>query len=232
VPGQDAALPLKNAKYIKLVIKDFGVGIADHYISRIFDPYFTTKPRGPEKGSGLGLSIVYSIVRRHDGLIVVESKIGEGSTFIVYLPASVAKTVEGQSAKAVSTPHRDRILVMDDEDSVRDVIATQLAHLGYEAVLVKNGAEALAAYQVALENGQPFAVVIMDLTIPGGMGGQETMRHLLAVDPKTKAILSSGYSNDPIMQNFTAYGFRGVVAKPYRIQQLREVLQSVLKQKA
>jgi two-component system, cell cycle sensor histidine kinase and response regulator CckA len=226
--GEEAPLPFERGEYVKIAVRDRGVGIAEEHLSRIFDPYFTTKPRGTEKGSGLGLSIVHSIVRKHGGFIVAESREREGSTLIFYLPASGSEPRQAQSEETLLAPRRERILVMDDEDSVRETIVVQLNHLGYDAVPVSDGTEALAAYQEAMESGQTFGAVIMDLTIPGGMGGKETIRRLLTLEPKARAIISSGYANDPIMRDFSAYGFRGAVEKPFQIQRLGEVLRSVL----
>jgi two-component system, cell cycle sensor histidine kinase and response regulator CckA len=206
------------------------VGIAPEHIHRIFDPYFTTKPRGPERGSGLGLSIVYSIVKKHGGFVAVESNVEVETAFSIYLPVSMTRVEPSQRRSCEPNRSLERILVMDDEDIVREVIGKQLAHLGYQAVLVRDGAEALLAYQEAMEAGEPFAGVIMDLTIPGGMGGRETIPRLIALDPHARAILSSGYSNDPIMQDYSAYEFCGMVAKPYKIHELREVLQVGLKE--
>ncbi|HAA05024.1 MAG TPA: hypothetical protein DCE18_16885 [Syntrophobacteraceae bacterium] len=226
--AREPGLSSKTGRYIKLGITDHGVGIAQEHIHHIYDPYFTTKPMGSEKGSGLGLSIVYSIVKKHEGFIVVDSKLNKGTAVIIHLPALAPGGETRTGKQPDARVSAKRILVMDDEETVRDVIAKLLAHLGYQAVLVSNGSDALAAYQESFAIGSPFAAVIMDLTIPGGMGGLETIRRLLALDPGAKAIISSGYCNDPVMQNYGAYGFQGVVAKPYKLQELRRALKKIL----
>jgi len=217
-------LPLEPGKYVKISIADEGTGISEEHLQRIFEPYFTTK----QKGSGLGLATTYSIIRRHDGHICVESEPGVGTTFYMYLPAS-EKEVPAQEVTAEQPlTGKGRILVMDDEEIVRDVAGSVLTRIGYEVEFARDGAEAIELYRQAQELGQPFAAVIMDLTIPGGMGGKETIRELLKIDPEAKAIVSSGYFADPVMAEFRKYGFSGVVAKPYRIRQLIDVLNGVI----
>ena len=217
-------LPLESGKYVKICVADEGIGISEEHLQRMFEPYFTTK----QKGSGLGLATAYSIIRRHDGHICVESELGSGTTFYIYLPAS-EKEVPVQKAKAEQPlTGKGRILVMDDEEIVRDVAGSVLTRSGYEVEFAREGAEAIELYRQAQELGEPFAAVIMDLTIPGGMGGKEAARELLTIDPKAKVIVSSGYSTDPVMAEFRKYGFSGVVAKPYRIRQLIDVLCEVI----
>lgn len=216
--------PLKRGAYIRLTIADQGIGIRPEHISRIFDPYFTTK----QKGSGLGLATAYSVIKKHDGYICVDSKLGVGTTFTVYLPAAERKIPQGASREEKSPAGRGKILVMDDEESVRDVVGQMLAYIGYEADFARDGAEAIEKYAKAKESVCPFDAVIADLTIAGGMGGKEAIRKLLEFDPNTKAIVSSGYSNNPIMAHFKEYGFSGVVAKPYEIERLGLELQRVI----
>ena len=190
----------------------------------MFDPFFTTK----HKGRGLGLATAYSIVRKHDGLIEADSKAEAGATFHVYLPAS-AQTMSPERADA--NPPRTgqgRVLVMDDEPDILNFSHVALKKLGYQAELARDGTEAIRRYRDAREAGQPFSAVIMDLTIPGGMGGKEAIKHLLELDPQARAIVSSGYSNDPVMAEFRSYGFRGVVAKPYEIGELARALREVI----
>jgi PAS domain S-box-containing protein len=217
-------LPLSPGRYLKLSVRDHGAGMPNAYLPKIFDPYFTTK----QKGSGLGLATVYSIIKNHHGHISVESKLGEGTVFNIYLPASGKKMVpapeEGQGLLAGN----GKILVMDDEEMVRQVLAKSLEKLGYEVMLAKDGVEAIESFSQAKESGEPFVAVILDLTIPGGMGGQEAMARLLKIDPHLKAIVSSGYSDDSIMAEFEKYGFRGVITKPYRITELSKVLSMVI----
>ena len=222
--GTRAGLPSPGAGYVRISIQDDGPGIPPEHLSRIFDPFFTTK----HKGRGLGLATAYSIVRKHDGLIEVESKRDQGATFHVYLPApmqAVATETEEQNPPPTG---QGRILVMDDEPDILNFSHDALKRLGYEAELARDGTEAIRRYREALEAGRPFSAIIMDLTIPGGIGGKEAIKDLLELDPQARAIVSSGYSNDPVMAEFSKYGFRGVVAKPYEIRELARVLREVI----
>ncbi len=160
----------------------------------------------------------------------MESKSGKGTTFILYLAASVAQEIERQLTPepVKKGGYKGRALIMDDEDMVRELGREMLTHLGYEVVLVKEGSEALTIYKESRETGKLFDFVIMDLTIPGGMGGVETIRKLLAFDPLAKVIVASGYSNDPVMSNYKDYGFTGVIIKPYLMIELRDVIHDVL----
>jgi len=221
---EGAALPLDPGKYLLLSVADQGIGIPQEHFEKIFDPYFTTK----QKGSGLGLATSYSIIKRHGGHITVESEMGSGTTFRVYLPAVDTFLPRELTPMEQSVQGRGRILVMDDDEMIRDVAGRILGRLGYEVEYAADGAEALVAYGEARKKDRLFDVVIMDLTIPGGMGGKETIRKLRELDPKARAIVSSGYSNDPIMAEFREYGFSGVVAKPYSIRILGEAVKSVL----
>jgi CheY-like chemotaxis protein len=221
VTGADS-LPLKPGRYLRVTVADTGIGIPKEALPRIFDPFYTTK----EKGSGLGLTTVYSVVRNHEGLVTVDSEPGVGTTFFLFLP--VSRNAPRGEAKPESGPGKRRVLVMDDEGMVREVALEFLGHLGFEGTAVEGGEEAVAAYRDAREAGRPFSAVIMDLTIPGGMGGKEAVRRLHDLDPGVRAIVSSGYSNDPVMADPARFGFRGVIAKPYRMRELREVLEGVL----
>lgn len=215
-------LPLPAGRYILISIQDQGEGISPENVSKIFDPYFTTK----ERGSGLGLATVYSIIKSHQGHLEVESNEGVGTLFRLYLPASeqAVEAVESPASE-VSTPAGfGRILVMDDEEIIREIAREVLHHLGYEVDVCGDGKSALAMYREALQAGKRYAAVIMDLTIQGGMGGKETMKALLAVDPAVKGIVSSGYNNDPILAHFREYGFCGMVSKPYTVKELQETL--------
>ncbi len=216
---------LKEGTYVNISVKDTGTGIPEEYLSRIFDPYFTTKQRG----SGLGLASVYSIIKRHDGYITVESKPTRGATFHIYLPASRSRSVSKTSKVDTIAAGQGKILVMDDEELIRDISGKMLSSLGYAVAFAQNGTEAIEMYQKALEAEEPFDVVIMDLTIPGGIGGKEAIQKLRAVDPDVKAIVSSGYSNDPIMADHEKYGFKGVIVKPYSIGSLSKSLSEVIK---
>jgi signal transduction histidine kinase/ActR/RegA family two-component response regulator len=222
--GANHGLPVKSGKYIQIDIQDQGSGILPQHLPRIFEPYFTTK----EKGNGLGLTTAASIVKRHDGHIAVQTQVGMGSTFTVYLPASDKPLAPKKKVDAEVVIGRGRVLVMDDEDIIQDVAGKMLTRLGYDVAFARDGAEAIAAFQQARAAGQPFDVVIVDLTIPGGMGGKDTIRKLRSIDPRIKAIVSSGYSNDPVMANFREYGFTDVMAKPYKLQDVSQVLHRVL----
>jgi PAS domain S-box-containing protein len=227
--GADDNLPLRDGRYILLTVSDQGEGIPEEALPRIFDPYFTTKDRG----KGLGLSTVYSIVQHHDGHIAVSSKPGVGSTFFIYLPASCATEELSSSEVPASEPSeatsvKGKVLVMDDEENIREVVAEMLRFLGYEVTLSRDGEEAVSLYMQALESNQPFAAVLMDLTIPGGMGGGEAMRILREINPEVKGIVSSGYSNDPILSDYVTFGFHGIITKPYKLAELRDVLERVI----
>ena len=219
--------PLPAGDYVKISIRDYGVGISPAHISKIFDPYFTTK----EQGIGMGLAMAYSVVRKHDGMIKVESALGAGSVFYLYLPASAQPLpVEITSPIQPDLLGQGRILVMDDEADIRIVASMMLELLGYEVELVRDGAEAIDRYLRARAEGRPFQAIIMDLSIPNGMGGKETIQRLRELDPTVKAIVSSGYSYDPVMANHRKYGFIGVVPKPYKVEDLGQALQQILKE--
>ena len=219
-----SGLPLKAGRYVKISMQDEGLGIPREYLDKIFDPYFTTK----HQGSGLGLTMAYTTIHAHDGHIAVDSEMDKGTTFRIYMPASHEELVENEDRAARLKKGEGKILVMDDEETIRNVTKKILMGLGYEVRCASDGAETIALYQDAARSGRPFDAVIMDLTIPGGMGGKETIRQLLSIDPKVTAIVSSGYSNDPIMSDFEKYGFRGVATKPYRIEKLSWILHDVL----
>jgi len=221
--GAEGVLPLQAGKYIKIAIQDAGTGISKKHLPRVFDPYFTTK----KKGSGLGLATTYSIIKNHNGQIIVESKLGAGTTFYVYLPASEKEIVTREEAKERPLAGKGKILLMDDEENVRRVAGEMLKSIGYEVSFARDGAEAIELYKKAGKSGKPFDAVVMDLTVPGGMGGKEAIKKLLEIDSEVKAIVSSGYSNDPIMADFKKHGFSGVVAKPYTIEELSKILHRV-----
>ena len=217
---------LPPGRYIRLSIRDQGIGIAAEHLPKIFDPYYTTKP----SGNGLGLATAYSIISRHGGRISVDSRPGAGAAFHILLPASEERIEITPTAAAGSVPAGagGRILVMDDEAIVREVVGPMLRHLGFTVDLACDGHEALERYRAGMEAGRPYDAIIMDLTIPGGMGGKEAIGKLLALDPGARAIVSSGYSSDPVMADFAAYGFAGVVAKPFDLAALGGVLDKVL----
>lgn len=217
--------PLEAGAYVKVSISDQGIGIPEQYVTKIFDPYFTTK----QKGSGLGLATAYSIIRQHNGYCDVESEVGVGTTVHVWLPALRKQWKKREEKPQEIVRGTGKILVIDDEEIVRDTARDVLHYVGYEVEVARNGEEALFLYQKALNAGTPFHAVIADLTIPGGMGGKETIQNLLEIDPDVKAIVSSGYSDDPVMAAFRKYGFCGVVVKPYTVGELSKTLHKVLK---
>ncbi|MFZ5766295.1 MAG: cache domain-containing protein [Thermodesulfobacteriota bacterium] len=221
---------LPPGAYLAISIRDSGTGIDAAHLGRIFDPYFTTKEKSIQKGSGLGLAIVHSIVSHHGGQVRVDSTPGQGSTFTVFLPANDSVFEEKPTPDTPLTEGKGRILVMDDEEIVREVATMMLSHLGYDAVGAQNGAEMLAMYRSARLEGRPFAAVILDLTIPGGMGGEEAAAKLREIDPAARAVVSSGYSHDPIMAGFRNYGFMGALGKPFKVEELSRVLHQVLNQ--
>jgi PAS domain S-box-containing protein len=220
----DDQSPVKRGTYVRISVSDEGVGIPKENLKEIFEPFFTTKP----KGSGLGLATSYSIVKNHGGRITVESRVGVGTTFHVYLPASEQ---EGQKRKQeAEMPSRGsgRILFMDDDEVVRDVAGEMLTNLGYDVEFAHDGAQAIELYTKAIASGRRFDGVITDLTVPGGMGGKEAVKKLRELDPAAKVIVSSGYSNDPIMADFRTYGFSGVVSKPYTMKNLSETVYALV----
>ncbi len=222
-------LPLNEGIYVKIIIKDQGMGLSKEKVTQIFDPFYATKTNGPD----LGLKIAYSIIKEYGGHFLVESQIEIGNTYTIYLPAclkeiSISYKTKEEYKQLSSIQNGQKILVMDDEPEVRDIIRTILIHYGYIVKCTSNGSEMIDNFKRAKESGEPFAAVIMDLTIKGGMGGKETINELIELDPEVKAIVTSGYSNDPIMNNFSKYGFCGVITKPFKVEELINKLQKVL----
>lgn len=213
-------LPLKEGKYVWITIKDQGGGIPKKYIAKIFDPYFSTK----QEGSGLGLAASFSIIKKHDGYISAESESDEGTTFHIYLPASEKVPPAIKRAKGKSLQSGEKILIMDDDLAILEIATQMLNMMGFKTETATNGQEAVALYKKAQKEGRPFGAVLLDLTIPGGMGGKETVKQLAGIDPEVKAIVSSGYANDPIMAHYKSFGFSSVVSKPYDIEKLGEAL--------
>jgi signal transduction histidine kinase/ActR/RegA family two-component response regulator len=208
--GNQQMLP--PGAYVKIIIEDHGCGIPQDNFGRIFDPYFTTK----SQGSGLGLASVYSIVKRHGGTVAVASSVGVGSSFTIYIPASPDRLPDAEVTKKIAgAAAGGRILIMDDEDFIREIVNEILRYLGYSVEVCADGNEAVERVQKAREDNTPFAAIILDLTVPGGMGGKEAASLILEIDPDAVLIVSSGYSNDPVIANFTDYGFKGVIGKPF-----------------
>jgi CheY-like chemotaxis protein len=210
--------------YVLISIADEGTGISPEHLDKIFDPYFTTK----KNGSGIGLTTAYSIVTKHGGYIDVNSKLGAGTTFTIMLPASGNRNIPGIGIEKEDLTGSERILVMDDDLFIRDVAGEMLEHFGYRVAFCSQGEEAVELYQSELPGEDPFSAILMDLTIPGGMGGREAMKRLLEIDPNAKGIVSSGYSNDPVLANYREYGFCGAVRKPYNVEELGTTLRRVL----
>ena len=210
-----------KGNFVRITVQDTGTGIRQEIMESIFDPYFTTK----KEGNGLGLAICHSIIKKHGGHITVHSEPQQGTTFSIYLPAMPVSVQadaapQAQEESVTST----KIMVMDDDMMLRTLAQSQLAALGHEAVLVQDGAEAISIYQEMMESENPIDLVVLDLTIPGGMGGKETAQKLLQLDPDAKLIVASGYSNDPVMAEYTEYGFRAAVAKPFTLKELRKAI--------
>jgi PAS domain S-box-containing protein len=225
IRAENAVSRRKEERFVRISVADTGVGVPEQYLQKIFDPYFTTK----QQGSGLGLATCYSIIRKHGGKIRAASTLGKGSTFYLSLPAAQRECESGPSAESSVSPGSGRILVMDDEEVVREITKAMLEESGYLVECAHDGAGAVELYRQRKEQGTPFDAVIMDLTIPGGVGGKEAINQLLAIDPDVRAIVSSGYSNDPIMANYRQYGFRAILAKPYRMQELNAALLELLR---
>jgi len=209
--------------YVKISIEDQGIGIQDKYLTQIFDPYFTTK----QNGNGLGLATTYSIIKRHGGHIMVDSETGKGTVFHIYLSADFGSLNESSKKSKQTHMGHGKILIMDDQVPILNMLERILNRMGYDTECALDGSEAVHKYHFACKSQKPFDIVILDLTVPGGMGGTETMQELLKINPDIKAIVSSGYSNDSIMANYKNYGFCGVMPKPYTKIQLSEVLNKI-----
>ena len=217
----DGELPLESGPYVALSVRDSGVGVSAEVLPRVFDPYFTTK----DAGRGFGLAAVYSIVQAHQGHIAFESEAERGTVVTVWLPQAVEEPQQAMaSVGSTSEPSAGRVLLMDDERAVRAVTTSMLEQLGWQVTAVPDGRDAIEAYQEAMGQDDAFDLVVTDLSVPGGMGGAETMRRLLEIDPGVRAVISSGYSNDPVMARYREHGFAGVIAKPFSLADLGQVL--------
>jgi PAS domain S-box-containing protein len=221
---KNSGLPLKAGCYLEVAVKDHGHGIPEKILGRIFDPYFTTKPQG----SGLGLAVCYSIIKQHMGHLDVDSAPGAGTTFKFYLPASCRPAVGGSRHRETPFTGQGRILVMDDDETVREIAGEMLRIIGYQVEFAADGLEAIKNWIGARRLGKPYVAVLMDLTVRGGMGGREAVGKLRELDPEVKVIAASGYATDPIMTDFQQYGFSGAVHKPFMIQELSSVFQIAL----
>lgn len=223
---KDCLLPLAPGRYLRLTIEDTGPGVPQHILHRIFEPYFTTK----SDGSGLGLAVTHSIVTRHGGHIAVSSAEGKGAVFTVYLPASDA-SVQGQAVHAEAEKRivekGARLIIMDDEEMILELAQVLLEDMGYQVMTARDGKEAIELYKTAMNEGRAVDAVIMDITVPGGMGAMETLPELLKIDCNVKAIVSSGYSQDPVMSSYKEYGFAAALPKPYRMAELAAVLERI-----
>jgi nitrogen-specific signal transduction histidine kinase/CheY-like chemotaxis protein len=217
---------LAAGDYVRIRIRDEGVGIPAKYMKRIFDPYFTTKP----KGSGLGLATAYSIIKNHNGLMTVESEVHVGATFTIYLPAALDQEMPVDAPRTLTPamPGTGRVLVVDDEDAIRDLVEFTLTRLGYKVWQAATSLEGVNIYREKFEAGERFDAVILDLTLPGGIGGKEALKKLIEIDPTVNAIVSSGYATDATMSRYQDFGFRGVIAKPYEAAELGKIVHDVI----
>lgn len=234
---EDRRSGLQPGAYVGIDIEDEGCGIAAAHLDHVFDPYFSTKARGREKGMGLGLSICQSIIQKHSGLIKIDSSDGRGTRVEILLPAAPASAARIRPPEAAAVPEasfqgRGRILLMDDEERIVKLSSLMLQRLGYEVEFAESGEEAIERFRSAMQCGAPFDGVILDLTVRGGMGGSETIRHLQKIDPAVKALVSSGYSNSPVMTDPARYGFCDVIVKPYDLETLGESLYRLLHPKS
>lgn len=223
IPTLSQAENLVNKRCLEITISDQGSGIEKHLIERIFDPYFTTKT----DGSGLGLAITHSIIAKHDGNISVTSSPSKGTTFSILLPAiDTPLAIPPPSVRSDTQISKisGKILIMDDDPQVREITCSLLEHLGFSVITSTDGKQAISEYTKSMKTDKPIDLVIMDLTIPGGMGGKETAERILALDPEAKLIVSSGYSHDPIMANYREFGFQNFLSKPYQLSELQSVL--------
>ncbi len=225
--GKNELPNLKKGRYVEVCVEDRGTGIPEKHLDKIFDPYFTTK----QEGSGLGLASTYSVIKNHGGYITVESEMGGGAGFRFYLPASRHKLRAPREAKDRIYKGKGKILVMDDDEDVRDSVGEALRLFGYQVAFASDGEETIDLYKKEKDSGSGFDAVIMDLTIPGGMGGAEAVKKLRKINPTLKALVSSGYSNSPVMSDYGKYGFSGVILKPYKIEDLSRVLHLVISKK-
>lgn len=221
---------LPDGKYVCLTITDSGTGIPEKYLDKIFDPYFSTK----QKGSGLGLASCFSIIKKHKGWISVDSIAGNGTTFTIYLPASMqvdkkeTETVSSPEEGEVQSRRKATIMVMDDDEMIRDATKQVLEMFGHDVLLAKDGHEAVDIYTKYYAEKRAIDIIIMDLTVPGGMSGKECIVEILKIDPQAKVVVVSGYSNDPVMARYQDYGFVASIAKPFELAELDKTINNIL----
>jgi CheY-like chemotaxis protein len=221
---------MEEGSYLKITFADEGGGIPEELQAKIFDPYFTTKKMGAQHGLGLGLAVCYSVIKQHGGHITAQSSAGKGAAFILYLPVRAEMTIK-KEVKAPAATGTVRVLIMDDEPQIREIERIYLERWGYEVTEAKDGQEAIDAYKEAFDAGSPFDLVMLDLTVHQGMGGQMAMTHLLKINPAIKAIVASGYVTDPVMEDYSNYGFRGAMKKPFQREEMKFLVEKILNPK-
>ena len=219
---------LPAGEYVRVSIADQGGGVAKDVLPKIFDPYFSTKQEGQQRGMGLGLTICHTVIQRHGGAIAVKNEVGVGTTFHIYLPAARKLSGGEKASVPAGVPRHRRVLVMDDEEAVRRIIGLTLWGMGHEVEVAEDGQMAVEVYKKAKSLGHHFDVVVLDLMVRGGMGGQETLQALLKIDPAVKAIAMSGYVHDPVILEPERHGFKGTLAKPFDVGKLQEILSRVM----
>jgi signal transduction histidine kinase/CheY-like chemotaxis protein len=224
-PIEKRRYPLSPGCYVAIAIKDYGTGIPEELLQKIFDPYFTTK----KDGSGLGLSTVYSIIKNHSGHVEVDSQLGQGATFTLFFPISEGKSMEIENVPLLSGFGEGKILLMDDDAQVLRVTEKLLSRLGYQVHCSRDGAQAFDLFTRAMDEGSPFDLLILDLTIQGGLGGKATMEAIRQLDTSVMAIVASGYSENPVMAEYQKYGFNAVVKKPFQIDELTRIIHTLIR---
>ncbi len=215
--SKESTLPLPEGRYIRISVKDNGVGIPEHHLQKIFDPFFTTK----HQGSGLGLTGSFNIIKKHNGFLTVESQEGIGSIFHIYLPASKERPMTIEQEEIIHDfQDSGHVLILDDDEEVLNTLAELLVKIGYTVTKTNSGEQTISEFKVSSKFDSKYKFVILDLTIRGGMGGKDTIKNLLEIDPEVKAIVSSGYSSDDVISNYKDYGFKEVMEKPYSYKNL------------
>ncbi|MFZ4437934.1 MAG: PAS domain-containing protein [Syntrophales bacterium] len=237
IQAENALLPsggvldLQAGAYLKITFTDEGIGIHEEHLAKIFDPYFSTKSLAAQNGLGLGLAVCYSVLKSHDGHITVQSLPGKGASFVLYIPARPELAKGKDIKKTTSTAPRVgpvRVLIMDDDPQARELMRAYLERMDYEVTDVQHGQEAIDAYRKALESDTPFDLALLDLKVRQGMGGDIALKRLLAIAPTIKAILVSGYVDDPVMLNYADHGFQGALRKPFTREEMKSLVEKVL----